>query len=195
MRKIHLSVYDVAQLFGRYDKKERYSILIVFGEHQFVFSNKQKAERFLKRYQRFLSESFQFYSMQIPKLLEFYFAMLPVIHQFDSRIITEKFEFALKIIDKVFTTFEMYDSTIIIHWSIMLSDELLKLCKMLIRVGKRARHYQSDLMKIRQLKFVIESYQNSFFDNYKNSEFKCHQDSFDGKIIHMYDPLKLALNH
>jgi len=194
MRKLHFSVWDSSEFHTRVKKSERYSILIVYGELQFKFSNKQKAERFIHQYERLIIDSFQFYGLQVPKLTESYYLLLPQLSYFSTREVRESLRFSIDIVDKVFCSFSHYNATAIVYWSIMMCDELLKATDILLKGAKKSRYNQSELIKLRQVKYVLKSYQDTFFDQYKNYRYKGSTLDSGCKVIQLYDKLQYALN-
>lgn len=194
MRKLHFSIWDKSEYFRKYKKDERYSILIVYGEIKFKFSNRQKAERFVKQFEKVVIESFQFYGSQVPTLSGSYFLLLPQLSYFASRDVRESLKYSLDIVDKVFNSFSRYDASAVVHWSMLMYEELVKCCDILLEGARKSRYNQSELIKIRHVKSILLSHEASFFDRYKHYQYRGSNIEPDCKVIQLYDKLQYALN-
>lgn len=195
MRKIHFHLHEdyTCSKIRVVDPKKRYGLLIALNSKTYYFSNKQKAERFLNQFSNFVTDSYKYYLQEYSVVNSSFIALFPHCSYVDTYKIREIISSLLDVFDRAFTSNVLRDNTVLINWCFYISENLIKVCQKLANVARSSRN-QSEFTRIKNVQTSIRLYSKSFFDKYKDFEYKGKVSATDCEIIQLYSPLQLALN-
>lgn len=194
MRKINLEITDLATLQKRYKKNERYSILIQIGEFSYHFSNKEKARRFLTKYQRYLNDTLNLALSQLPEILNIHIHLLKYTTWLKATKNQDLINDVLTLTNKLYQEENFNENGSMINWIHSIHYKILKLVEHLKAIAKKSRYNQSDYYRLKSIQKLIELSFNEFQETYKNQEYKGVIDLNQTQIIQLYNKSQLTIN-
>lgn len=192
-RKIHLNFVDQTTILKRVQKEKRFAVLVSMGSKTYYFSNKQHAERFVKKFSNYVTNTYEFYleiHSDILKTFNTLFAYVPghIIYK-----IRNANDSIYKVLDMAFSEFAIRDNTTLINWLFWLENNLVMMCKELRFVARKTRN-QSEYNRVNFILHTLQLHSDSFFNKYKNFEYRGQKDSSECETINLYNPLQLVIN-
>lgn len=193
MRKIHLEFSDSSHYLKRFDSQKRFQILVALGSKTYYFSNKQKCERFINQFNKYVTDSYKFFLQIYADLNSSFSALFPFTGYHQTFKLKEIFKSILDVFDLAFTDNVSRNNTALINWFFWLETQLLNACNLLKSIARNSRN-QTEQTRVSNLITSVKMYSDSFYINYKKFEYKGSVSSSECQIINLYNPLQLVIN-
>ncbi len=193
MRKIHLKFSDSSHYLKRFDNKKRFQVLVALGSKTYYFSNKQKCERFINQFNKYVTDSYKFFLQIYADVNSCFSALFPFSSYHQTYKLKEIIKSILDVFDLALTDEVRRDNTVLINWLFYLESQLLTACNILKSIARNSRN-QTEQTKVSNLITSVKMYSDCFYGNYKKFEYKGSVSSSECEIISLYNPLQLVMN-